>query len=75
MLEDCKQEGKARGLYNEFLDDSLRDHRKVFEVLGGKLMTEESDDQLSGVGFSLTKRNSFICRVSSSFTRVLKVIV
>ena len=73
MLEGCKQEGGARGFYNEFLTDDLRDHRKVFEVLGSKMKTPESDDQLSGVGFSSTQRNHVFCRVAGSFTRTIKI--
>jgi hypothetical protein len=73
MLEDCKQEGKARGFYNEFLRGELDKHRKVFEVLGSKLKTPESDQQLSGVGFSSTQNNSILCKVSGSFNRTIKI--
>jgi len=73
ILEGCVQEGTARGFYNEFLSEDLREHRKVFEVLGSKLKTEESDEQLSGLGFSSTKRDHLLCRVTGSFSRVIKV--
>ncbi len=73
VLENCLNEGKARGFFNEFLTDELRDHRKVFEVLGSKMKTEESDNQLSGLGFSSTQRNHVFCRVAGSFNRVIKI--
>jgi len=74
MIEGCKQEGKARGFFNELLTDSLREHRKVFEVLGSKMKAEESEGQLSGLGFSSTQRNTALCRVAGSFSRVIKLI-
>jgi hypothetical protein len=73
MLEGCKNPDKARGFYNEFLTNELTPHRKVFEVLASKMKAEPTDDQLSGVGFSSTQRNSLLCKVSGSFNRVIKV--
>ncbi len=73
MLDGCRNEGKARGFFNEFLAESLAPHRKVFEVVGSKMKTEESDRQLSGLGFSSTQRNHLLCRVKGSFARTVKV--
>lgn len=73
MLEGCLNDCKARGFFNEFLTEELNQHRKVFEVVGSKMKTEESIDQLSGLGFSSTQRNSVLCRVKGSFNRVVKV--
>jgi len=73
ILDKCLQEGSARGFFNEFLVDDLRDDRKVFEILGANMKTKESDDQLSGLGFSSTQRNSVLCKVEGSFTRVIKI--
>ena len=73
MLDKCINPDKGRGFYNEFLSNDLKDHRKVFEVLGSKLKAEESDTQLSGVGFSSTQRNEVLCRVKGSFNRTLKI--
>ena len=73
MLEDCKNEGAARGFFNEFLKEEMNEHRKVFEVLGSKMKVERTDNQLSGVGFSSTQKNSIICKVSGSFARTVKV--
>lgn len=74
MLEGCQQEGQARGFYNEFLKSDLNQHRKVMEMVGAKMKTDESDDQLSGLGFSSTQRASVLCRVSGSVTRVVKIV-
>lgn len=74
MLNGCKNDGVARGFYNEFLKDELTPHRKVIEMVGSKMKTDTSDNQLSGIGFSSTQRNSLLCKVSGSFTRVVKIL-
>ena len=74
ILDGCKNPDKARGFYNEFLSDSLHEHRKVFEVLGGKMKAEPTDNQLSGVGFSSTQRNEVLFRVVGKMNRVIKVL-
>ena len=74
MLENCLNPDPIRGFYNEFLPESLTKHRKVFELLGSKMRADYSDQQLSGLGFSTTKKGSIICRVSGSFSRVLKIV-
>jgi hypothetical protein len=73
ILEKCKNDKSARGFFNEFLKEDLRDHRKVFEVLASKMRVEKSDNQLSGLGFSSTQRNSILCRISGSFSRIIKI--
>lgn len=65
LLENCVNPDKTRGIYNEFLKKSLDKHRKVFEVLGGKIRCPESNEQLSGLGFSSTNGDLFKVRVSS----------
>jgi hypothetical protein len=73
MLEGCTQEGPARGFFNEFLSQELDKHRKVFEVLGSKMKTEPSDQQLTGLGFSSTQRNHVFCKVTGAFSRTIKL--
>ena len=73
MLDKCRNEGKARGFFNEFLSEELAPHRKVLEVVGAKMKTDESEQQLSGLGFSSTQRNSVLVRVKGSFTRIVNV--
>lgn len=73
MLDSCKNPDKSRGLYNEFLLNDLMEHRKVFEVLGSKLKAEESENQLSGLGFSSTISNSVLCKVTGKTNRIIKI--
>src|SRR5882672_3044308 len=75
MLENCINDGQARGFFNEFLKPDLDKHRKVLEIVGSKMKTGEAADQLSGLGFSDTKRAEVIVRVKGSFTRLLKVTI
>jgi len=56
MLDGCKNPGTARGIYNEFLLPALEPHRKVFEVLGAKTKCPPAEEQLSGLGFSSTRK-------------------
>lgn len=74
ILDHCKNPEPVRGFFNEFLDGSLNEHRKVFEVLGSKMKAPYADEQLSGLGFSSTQRNHLICRVAGAFNRTLKVL-
>ncbi len=74
MVDGAKNDGSARGFFNEFLRNDLDQHRKVLEIVGGKMKVEESEQQLSGLGFSSTVRNSVVCKVTGSFTRMLKVM-
>lgn len=62
VLEGAKNDEPARGFYNEFLHPRLEQHRKVFEVIGDKTKCRPTDGQLSGLGFSSTKKESFIVR-------------
>ncbi|HEY2509476.1 MAG TPA: hypothetical protein VGI39_01350 [Polyangiaceae bacterium] len=62
VLEGAKNDEATRGFYNEFLHPRLEPHRKVFEVIGDKTKCEPTEGQLSGLGFSSTKRESFLIR-------------
>lgn len=74
ILEGAKNPEPVRGIFNEYLKPELDVHRKVFEVLGAKTKCEPTNDQLSGLGFSTTKRDSVVFRVTDSkSTRSYKV--
>jgi hypothetical protein len=74
MLKGCIREGSSRGFFNEYLNNELNEHRKVFELLGSKMRTEEEGEQLSGLGFSSTQNNKIMCKVSGSFTRTVQIV-
>lgn len=73
LLENCISDETARPFFNEFLSNNFDENRKVFEIMGGKMKVEHTDNQLSGIGFSETQRNHLFVRVDGNFKRVLKV--
>ncbi len=73
ILDKCLNSDTSRGFYNEFLKEELMKQKRVFEALGDKLKVAHSDDQLSGVGFSTTNKTQIICRVTGTFSRILKI--
>lgn len=73
MLQGCINDENPSGLFNEFLVQDLYAHRKVMEALGSKLRVESIDDQLSGLGFSTTKRDELMVKVKGNTERVLKI--
>lgn len=75
MLKECINPESPNGFFNEFLKEGLVKHKRVFEALGSKMKVADSDDQLSGVGFCLTKRNYVVVKVKGNIERIIKVMI
>lgn len=75
MLKDCINPENPNGFFNEFIKEDLMKYKRVIEDLGRKVAVADDTEQLSGVGFSSTKRSHFICKVEGKLTRTLKVTI
>lgn len=74
MLKDCISDETPSGMYNEYLVSDLYNHRKVMEALSGQMRVENTDDQLSGLGFALDRRAELVVKVvSDSDTKVYRI--
>jgi hypothetical protein len=73
MLEGCCSDERPNGFFNEYLRNELIPHRRVFEVIGSKMAVEPDDRQLSGLGFSVTKRDNVVVKVKGNVERIIKV--
>lgn len=65
IIDGCVNPLSARGFFNEFLKQELQEHRRVFEMVGSKMVVPFSEHQVSGVGFSSTKTNKVLLKVDN----------
>jgi len=73
VLKGCKNPDSARGFYNEYLTADLSKHRKVMELLGSQMRAPYADEQLSGIGFSMSERNDIQVRVKGTINRAFTI--
>lgn len=75
MLEGCQNPDRPNGFFNEYLDESLRPHRKALESLSSlmRVPADEQGDQLSGLGFSSTMRESLVVKATGKVSSILRI--
>jgi len=74
FLQGCQNPEKPNGFFNEYLPEELSKHRRVLEALGSTLRVADTEDQLSGLGFCSTLRNSLVVRTEGRVSRTLKIL-
>ena len=70
MLNGCVNDENPNGFFNEYLKSELIPYRKVFEALGARAHAVDTPNQLSGLGFSSTRRNNLIVRADGKVYKV-----
>lgn len=73
ILRDCINPDSPNGFYNEFLDNQLMQHKRVFEALGSEMRVAKSNKQLSGLGFSSTKHTDLTVKVCGNTERIIRI--
>lgn len=71
MLAGCENDTHPNGFFNEYLREEFMEHKRVLEALGSKMKVEESKNQLSGLGFSSTKRDSLVAKVNGKPIKIV----
>lgn len=73
MLKDCVNPENPNGMFNEYLGAEWNVHRQALEALGTMCSVRDTDDQLSGLGFSTTKRAELVVKVKGETERIMKI--
>jgi hypothetical protein len=73
MLRGMINPEQPNGFYNEFLKEELLKYKHAIAALGSKVAVVSSDDQLSGIGFSSTRKDELIVKVIGQTERIMKV--
>lgn len=58
FIDKLNNPNSCRSLYNEYLNNDLIQHKRVFEMLGSKLRVESSDNQMCGLGFTTDQKHT-----------------
>lgn len=74
VIANCLNPDSPNGFFNEFISDDLKEVRKAMELIASKLKVPYSDEQLSGIGFSSTMRNSVVVKAIGTFERTIKLL-
>lgn len=70
MLEGCHADTPLRSFHNEFLCSDLVPYRKVMEPLGNLRKAIPTGNDLSGIGFNSTVRESVIIKAGNKMFKV-----
>lgn len=70
MIEGCINPDSPRGFHNEHLRSDLTEFRKLFQALGQQMKVPYSEQQLSGLGFSSTLKESVVVKVDGKPLKV-----
>lgn len=70
FLENSTPDNLPRAFFNENLRGDLYPHRKAFELVGEKLSVSDTPEGLSGLGFSLSKKDNFLVKVNNTVYKV-----
>lgn len=73
MLKNCVNPEQPNPFFNEFLNDDFKDYKRVMEALGSRAKVDDTENQLSGIGFNHTQRNFVLVKVKGATERVLRV--
>lgn len=67
QTKDFEIDQPVRGFFNEYLEPSLKEHRKVFEIMGQKTkISDNMESAVRGYGFSVDSGKEFVVRVNGN---------
>lgn len=76
MLQNCINDETPNAWFNEYLNNELNENRQVMEALGHEAKVELSDNQLSGMGFSVTRKNKITVKtVENNEEKIYNVVI